>query len=60
MSPKDKKEIQISLPQNRGAYIEREATEYMLDAKTMGAMVIDGYSIAVCTQIDMEYARGVI
>lgn len=60
MSSKDKKEKKISLPKKEGVSIEQGATEYMLDAKTMGAMVIDGYSNGVCTQIDMEYAREVI
>jgi hypothetical protein len=57
MSSKDKK---ISIPKKEGVSLEQGATEYMLDTKTMGAMVIDGYSNGVCNQMDMEYARGVI
>lgn len=57
MSAKEKK---VSLPKKEGVSIEEAATEYMLDAKTMGAMVIDGYSNGVCNQIDMEFARGII
>jgi hypothetical protein len=60
MSSKDKKEKKISIPKKEGVSIEQGATEYMLDVKTMGAMVIDGYSNGVCTQMDMEYAREVI
>jgi hypothetical protein len=57
MSSKDKK---ISIPKKEGISLEQGATEYMLDTKTMGAMVIDGYSNGVCNQIDMEYARVII
>jgi hypothetical protein len=57
MSSKDKK---ISIPKKEGVSLEQGATEYMLDTKTMGAMVIDGYSNGVCNQIDMEYARVII
>ena len=57
MSSKDKK---ISIPKKEGVSLEQGATEYMLDTKTMGAMVIDGYSNGVCNQMDMEYARVVI
>jgi len=43
-----------------GVTIEQVATRYMLDPKTLGAMVVDGNSSSVSDQMDFEYAREVI
>lgn len=51
---------QIKIPHQDGVTIEQVATEYVLDPQTLGALVIDGNTASVSTQIDMEFARGVI
>ena len=43
-----------------GVTIEQVATRYMLDPKTLGAMVVDGNSSSVSGQMDFEYTREVI
>jgi hypothetical protein len=60
MGIKDKKTIKIHLPYQEGQNLEQATTEYLLDAKTLGAFVIDGNANSLSTQIDFEFARGVI
>lgn len=58
MQSKYKKSINV--PRQEGVTLEQVATEYMLDPKTLGAMVVDGNSSSVSNQVDVEFARGVI
>ena len=51
---------QIKLPYKEGQSLEQATTEYLLDAKTLGAFVVDGNTNSVSSQIDLEFARGVI
>lgn len=50
----------VNLVRKEGVTLEQQATEYMLDSKTLGAMVIDGNNSNVSSQIDMQFARDVI
>ena len=56
----EKKERVIHHIKEEGVTIEQVATRYMLDPKTLGAMVVDGNSSSVSDQMDFEYAREVI
>ena len=56
----EKKQNNVSLVRKEGVTLEQQATEYILDPKTLGALIIDGNSSNVSTQVDMEYAREVI
>jgi hypothetical protein len=58
MSSKDKNSV--TLPQKEGQTLEQLATEYVLDAKTLGALVVDGNADSVSKQVEMEFARAVI
>ena len=58
MASKDSQSI--SLPYKEGQSLEQATTEYLLDAKTLGAFVVDGNINSVSSQIDLEFARGVI
>jgi hypothetical protein len=58
MTSKDSQSI--SLPYKEGQSLEQATTEYLLDAKTLGAFVVDGNINSVSSQIDLEFARGVI
>jgi hypothetical protein len=58
MSEREIKEIKI--PHQDEVTIEQVATEYFLDPKTLGALAVDGNTASVSTQVDMEFARGVI
>lgn len=51
---------EIKLPYIEGQSLEQATTEYLLDAKTLGAFVVDGNTNSVSSQIDLEFARGVI
>lgn len=50
----------INLPYQEGESLEKLATEYMLDPKTMGALVVEGNAGSVSNQIEFEFAKGVI
>jgi hypothetical protein len=50
----------INVPRQEGVTLEQVATEYMLDPKTLGAMVVDGNVSSVSNQVDVEFARDVI
>ena len=56
----EKKQNNVSLVRKEGVSLEQQATEYILDPKTLGALIIDGNNSNVSTQVDMEYAREVI
>jgi len=56
----DKETKQINLPYKEGQSLEQATTEYILDARTLGAFVVDGNSASVSNQIDIEFARDVI
>lgn len=56
----EKKNRVIHHIKEEGVTIEQVATRYMLDPKTLGAMVVDGNSSSVSDQMDFEYAREVI
>ena len=56
----EKKDRVIHHIKEEGVTIEQVATRYMLDPKTLGAMVVDGNSSSVSDQMDFEYAREVI
>ena len=56
----EKKQNNVSLVRKEGVTLEQQATEYILDPKTLGALIIDGNNSNVSTQVDMEYAREVI
>ena len=58
MANKELKEIK--LPYKEGQCLEQATTEYLLEAKTLGAFVVDGNTNSVSSQIDIEFARGVI
>jgi hypothetical protein len=51
---------EIKLPFIEGQSLEQATTEYLLEAKTLGAFVVDGNTNSVSSQIDLEFARGVI
>ena len=51
---------EVKLPYVEGQSIEQATTEYLLEAKTLGAFVIDGNTNSVSSQIDIEFARDVI
>jgi len=51
---------EIKLPYIEGQSLEQATTEYLLEAKTLGAFVVDGNTNSVSSQIDLEFARGVI
>lgn len=50
----------IRHPRVEGQTIEQVATKYMLEPKTLGAMVIDANTSSVSDQMDVEFARDVI
>lgn len=56
----EKKQNNVSLVRKEGVTLEQQATEYILDPKTLGALIVDGNNSNVSTQVDMEYAREVI
>ena len=56
----DKEIKQINLPYKEGQSLEQTTTEYILDARTLGAFVVDGNTASVSSQIDIECARDVI
>jgi hypothetical protein len=56
----EKKQNNVSLVRKEGVSIEQQAAEYILDPKTLGAVIIDGNNSNVSNQVDMEYAREVI
>ena len=56
----DKKQRVIQHPMKEGANLAQVATEYILDPKTLGAIVVDGNASSVASQVDMEFAREVI
>ena len=56
----DKETKQINLPYKEGQSLEQATTEYILDARTLGAFVVDGNTASVSNQIDIEFARDVI
>jgi len=58
MSSQDKKSI--SLPNKAGQSLEELATEYVLDPKTLGSLIVVGNTDSVSKQVDMEFARKVI
>lgn len=56
----EKKQNNVSLVRKEGVTLEQQATEYILDPKTLGALIVDGNNSNVSTQVDMEYAREII
>ena len=56
----EKKSNNINLPQKEGMTLEQVATEYMLDPKTLGSLIVDSNNSNISNQVDMEYAREVI
>jgi hypothetical protein len=48
----------INVPRQEGVTLEQVATEYMLDPKTLGAMVVDGNVSSVSNQVDVEFKKG--
>jgi hypothetical protein len=58
MSSQDKKSI--SLPKKAGQSLEELATEYVLDPKTLGSLIVVGNTDSVSKQVDMEFARKII
>jgi len=58
MSSKDKQ--LISLPKKEGQTLGQLVAEYTLDPKTLGALVVDGNTGLVSSQVDMQCARAVI
>jgi hypothetical protein len=60
MTSDSNKKRNINLPYQEGKSLAKLATEYMLDPKTMGALVIEGNLSSVSNQIEFEYAKGVI
>lgn len=58
MQSQHKKSINVA--RQEGITLEQVATEYMLDPKTLGAMVVDGNASSVSNQVDVEFARDVI
>ena len=56
----DKETKQIGLPYKEGQSLEQATTEYILDPKTLGALVVDGNTGSVSSQVDMEFTREVI
>ena len=56
----EKKDKVIHHPKREGVSLEQVATEYMLDPKTLGAMVVDGNTSSVSNQVDFEFVRDVI
>ena len=51
---------EIKLPYIEGQSLEQATTEYLLEAKTLGAFVVDGNTNSVSSQIHLEFAREVI
>lgn len=51
---------EIKLPYIEGQSLEQATTEYILDAKTLSAFVVDGNTNSVSSQIDLQFARDVI
>ena len=60
MSFKDQKDREIKLSQKEGATLEQLATEYMLDPKTVGSLIVDANKSNISSQVDMECAREII
>lgn len=56
----EKKQNNVSLVRKEGVTLEQQATEYILDPKTLGALIVAGNNSNVSTQVDMEYAREII
>ena len=54
------KKRNINFPYKEGESLEKLATEYMLDPKALGALVVEGTTGSVSSQIEFEYAKGVI
>lgn len=50
----------IRHPRVEGQSLEQVTTKYILDPKTLGAMVVDANTSSVSTQMDVEFARDVI
>jgi len=60
MTTDSSKQRTINIPHREGESLEKLATEYMLDPKAMGALVVEGNTGSVSTQIEFEYAKEVI
>ena len=60
MSLKEQKDREIKLAQKEGATLEQMATEYMLDPKTVGSLIVDANKSNISGQVDMECAREII
>jgi hypothetical protein len=60
MSFKEQKDREIKLTQKEGATLEQMATEYMLDPKTVGSLIVDANKSNISSQVDMECAREII
>ena len=60
MTTDSSKQRTINIPRKEGESLEKLATEYMLDPKAMGALVVEGNTGSVSTQIEFEYAKDVI
>lgn len=60
MSFKEQKAREIKLAQKDGATLEQMATEYMLDPKTVGSLIVDANKSNISSQVDMECAREII
>ena len=56
----EKKSNNVNLERKEGVSLEQQATEYILDPKTLGALVVDGNTGSVSSQVDMEFTREVI
>lgn len=50
----------IRHPRVKGQSLEQVTTKYILEPKTLGAMVVDANTSSVSTQMDVEFARDVI
>ena len=57
---KEQKDREIKLAQKEGATLEQMATEYMLDPKTVGSLIVDANKSNISSQVDMECAREII
>lgn len=60
MTTDSSKQRTVNIPRQEGESLEKLATEYMLDPKAMGALVVEGNTGSVSTQIEFEYAKDVI
>jgi len=60
MSTKEQKDREIKIAQKEGATLEQMATEYMLDPKTVGSLIVDANKSNISSQVDMECAREII